>query len=80
MQRAMAFNFREVVRLHLTPEGGGDVWFIEAFVVPEISTVTNEHLEVARESYSHLANIWLFDVCQNKEQYKIDVLIGEDYL
>lgn len=57
MQRAMAFNFREVVRLHLTPEGGRDVWFIEAFVVPETSTVTNEHLEIARESYSHLANI-----------------------
>ena len=79
-QRAMGSNLREVVGLHLTPVGGGTVLFIEAFVVPEISTVPNEHLEIVRESFPHLANIWLSDVCRHKEQLEIDVLIGADYL
>ena len=79
-QRAMGSNLREVVGLHLTPVGGGNVLSIEAFVVPEISTVPNEHLEFVRESYPHLATIWLSDVCRRKEQLEIDVLIGADYL
>lgn len=79
-QKAMGSNLREVVGLHLTPVGGGNVLPIEAFVVPEISTVPNEHLEIVRESYPHLANIWLSDVCRRKEQLEIDVLIGADYL
>ena len=32
------------------------------------------------ESYPHLANIWLSDVCRRKEQLEIDVSIGADYL
>lgn len=40
-QRAMGFNLREVVGLHLTPVGGGNMFSIEAFVVPEISTLPN---------------------------------------
>ena len=53
---------------------------IEAFVVPEISRVRNEHLEIARRNYSHLAQIWLSDVCKGSEQLEIDLLIGADYL
>jgi len=79
-QRAMGSNLREVVGLHFTPVGGGNVLSKEAFVVPEISTVPNEHLEIVRETYPHLANIWMSDVCQHKEQLEIDILIGADYL
>lgn len=54
--------------------------FIKAFVVRKISTVPNEHLEITRESYPHLKNIRLSDVCRHKEQLEIDVLIGADYM
>ena len=57
-KRALGSNLREVVALHLTPVGGGNVLSIEAFVVLEISTVPNEHLEIVRESYPHLAKTY----------------------
>ena len=53
---------------------------IEAFVVPEISRVRNEHLEIARRNHPHLAQIWLSDVCKGSKQLEIDLLIGADYL
>ena len=79
-QRAAGSNLREVVGMHLTPVGEGNTIYVEPFVVPEISRVQNEHLELVRGNYPHLANIWLSDVCQHKDQLEIDVLIGADYL
>ena len=64
----------------MTPVGGGGVIHIEAFVVPEISRVPNERLDIVRNNYPHLADIWLSDVCRNEDQLEIDVLIGADYL
>ena len=66
--------------MYLTPVRGGNAIHIEAFVVPRISRVQNEHLELVLENYPHLANIWLSDVCRHKEQLEIYVLIGADYL
>lgn len=79
-QRAVGSNLREVVRIDLTPVGGGKVLPIEAFVVPEISRVQNEHLESVRMDYPHLSHIWLSDVCKERDDLEIDVLIGADYL
>lgn len=62
-QRAVGSNLREVMRIDLTPVGGGKVSPIETFVVPEISRVQNEHLEIGRKDYPHLSHIWLSDVC-----------------
>lgn len=39
------------------PGGGGKVLPIEAFVVPEISQVQTEHLEIVRKDYPHLSRI-----------------------
>ena len=66
--------------MYLTPVGGGNAIHIEAFVVPRISRVQNEHLELVLENYPHLANIVLSDVCRHKEQLEIYVLIVADYL
>lgn len=71
----MGSNLREVVGIHLNPVGGGNALYIEAFVGPEILSVQNEHLEIVRGSYPHLANIWLPDVCHHKDQLEIEVLI-----
>ena len=79
-QRAKGSNLRDAVEIGLTPVGGGKVLHIKAFVVPEISCVQNEHLEIVRKEYPHLTEIWLSDVCKGSEQLEIDVLIGADYL
>ena len=79
-RRAAGSNLRDVVGIDLTPVGGGKVLRVEAYVVPEISRVHNEHLEIARRNYPHLAQIWLSDVCKSSEQLEIDLLIGADYL
>ena len=63
----------------LTPVGGGNAIYIKVFVVPKISRVQNEHLELASGNYLYLANIWLSDVCRHKDQLEIHVLIGADY-
>lgn len=52
-----------MVGIPLTPVGEGGVIHIEAFVVPEISRVPNERLDIVRNNYPHLADIWLSDVC-----------------
>ena len=79
-QRAKGSNLRDVVGIPLTPLGGGGVIYIEAFLFPEISRVPNERLDIVHNSYPHLADIWLSDVCRNEDQLEIDVLIGADYL
>ena len=79
-RRATGSNLRDVVGTDLTPVGGGKVFRVEAYVVPEISRVHNEHLDIARRNYPHLAQIWLSDVCKSSEQLEIDLLIGADYL
>ena len=65
--------------MYLTPVGGGNAIYIKVFVVPKISRVQNEHLELASGNYLYLANIWLSDVCRDKDQLEIYVLIGADY-
>ena len=66
--------------MNLTPVGGGNAIYVKAFVVCEISRNQNKHLELVHGNYPHLANIWLSDVCQHKDQLEIDVLIRAHYL
>jgi hypothetical protein len=75
-QKAVGSNLREVVHVDLVPVGGGKISSFEAIVVSEISQVHNEHLEIARNDYLHLANIWFSDVSQKREELEIDILIG----
>ena len=79
-QRALKAEMREVVRLNLKPLRGNSVVSVEAYVVPEISFIRNQHLEVVKESYAHLKGLWLSDVCMSNEELEVDVLVGADYL
>ena len=79
-RKAVGSNLSEVMHVDLAPVGGGKISSLEAIVVPEISQVQNEHFEIARNDYSHLANIWFSDVCQKDEKLEIDILVGTDYL
>ena len=49
-------------------------------MVPEICTVQNSHVELARKHYSHLKSIWFSDVVKSQEELEVDVLIGAHYL
>ena len=77
---ASGSELRSVVRLDLKPLYGGEIVSVEAYVVPEISVIKNQHLEVARENYGHLKDLWLSDVCKSSEDLEVDVLVGADYL
>ena len=71
---------RDVVQLELMPVQGGKAVHVEAFVVPEISNIQNESLEVVKHHYPHLEGLRLSDVCRNKERLAIDILVGADSL
>ena len=77
---ASGSELRSVVRLDLKPLYGGEIVSVGAYVVPEISVIKNQHLEVARENYGHLKDLWLSDVCKSSEDLEVDVLVGADYL
>ena len=53
---------------------------IEAYVVPEISSIQNGHVELARNEYPHLKDLWFSDVCKAQEEIEIDILVGAHYL
>ena len=59
---------------------GKETVSVEAYVVPEITVVKNQHLEVEREHCAHLKDLWLSDVCKSSEDLEVDVLVGADYL
>ena len=48
--------------------------------MPDISHISNEHVEVVKNDFPHLCDLWFSDVCQSKDELEIDVLIGVDYL
>ena len=69
-----------MVELNLESIDGQKPLTIEALVVPEICSIQNAHVELARNEYPHLKGIWFSDVCKEQEELEIDVLIGSDYL
>ena len=79
-QRGKESGLREVVCFDVMPLRGGRVQALEAYVVPEISRISNEHVEVVQNDFPHLRDLWFSDVCQSKEELEIDLLIGADYL
>ena len=79
-QKGKESGLREVLRFDIKPLRGGRVQALEAYVVPEISHISNEHVEVVKNDFPHLRDLWFSDVCQSKEELEIDLLIGADYL
>ena len=69
-----------MVELNLESIDGQKPLTIEALVVPEICSIQNAHVELARNEYPHLKGIWFSDVCKEQEELEIDVLIDSDYL
>ena len=74
----MDSGLREVARFDVMPLHGDKEQPIEAYVVPDISHISNEHVEVVKNDFPHLRDLWFSDVCQSKDELEIDVLIGAD--
>lgn len=73
-QRSRDTCLRDVVEIKVSPVGGQKVIKIEAYVVPGISSILNGHVELARNEYPHLKDLWFSDVC--KDQEELEVLLG----
>ena len=78
--RSRESHMTDVVELDIMPLGGGSALKVKAFVVPEISSVRNEQIELVKRDYTHLRNLWFSDVCKEREELEIDILVGADYL
>ena len=70
----------EVVEVDVSPMEKGKSVKFEAYVVPDISKVRDEHIEVVKSDYPHLKEIWFADVSKGEETLNIDALVGSDYL
>ena len=71
---------REVVEISLGPLNGSNHVKIEAFVVNDIASIPNIHVEVVKETFLHLTSVWFSDVCRNDDFLEIDCLVGSDWL
>lgn len=60
--------------------GGQKVIEMEAYVVLEISSIQNDYVQLARNEYPHLKDLWFSDVFKAQEELEIDILVGTDYL
>eukprot|EP00794_Sanderia_malayensis_P016165 gene16165-biopygen13734 len=71
---------RDVVRISLGPSQGGESVSVEAFVVKDIASIPNIHIEVVKSNYSHLSKLWFSDVSGSEDTLEVDCLIGSDWL
>ena len=79
-QKAKETEVRDVVCLDVMPLRCGKVLTLEAYVVPGISHVRNEHIEVVKHNFPHLKDLWFSDVNKTAHELEIDLLIGSDNL
>ena len=66
--------------MNLCPVGRRENLKIPVYVVPDISQVRNEHVEIVKTDYPHQCDIWFSDVSKGEETLTTDALIGSDYL
>ena len=79
-QRSRDMKLRDVIQVKVSPIGGESIINIEAYVVPEISSIPNTHVELVKSDYPHLKGLWFFDVSMGRDEMVIDVLVRADYL
>ena len=71
---------RDVFEVGLVPVDGKKKVTLQCYVIDEISSIVNAHLEIVKKTYPHLNNIWFSDICRHKERLKVDMLMGSDSL
>ena len=53
---------------------------MEAFLVDEICTISNIHVEEVKRNYEHLHNIYFSDISRSEDLLEIDISVGSNYL
>lgn len=79
-QQTKDCGLRAIFELDVFPLQGGDRIKIEAYELPTIAEIGNQHIEMRRGEYPHLQGLWFSDVNRKDEVLGIDLLIGADYL
>ena len=72
-------EMRDVVELSLLGPQGEKKVSIEAFVVDDIATISNVHVEIVKKQYVHLKNVYFSDVSRYEDTLEIDCLVGSDF-
>ena len=67
-----------MTEVNVLPTRNRDRIKIEALVVPEVSQVQNEHIEVVK--YPYQQGLWFSDMSKIEETLNIDIPIWSDYL
>ena len=70
----------DVVELSFSSIQGENQIMIQCFVVKEIFSIPNLHVEQFKKNYDHLNMLWFPGVRSLEDALEIDVLIGADYL
>ena len=66
---------RDVVEVGSVPLNRWKNVTLQCYVVHEISSIANAHLEMVTETYPHVDKIWFSDICRYKERIKIYISI-----
>lgn len=53
------------LQVFLFQGGGGDVVKVEAYEVPTIAQIRNEHIEIRKSEQQHMQGLWLSDVSRD---------------
>ena len=73
-------EMRDVVESSLSALNDRSGVKIEAFVVKDISSIPNVHIDRVKKNFLHLSNVWFADVCRDDEMLEVDCLVGSDWL
>jgi len=79
-QRSKDMKLRDVIQVKVSPIAGESIINMEAYVVPEISSIPNTHVELVKSDYPNLRGPWFSDVSEGRDEMVIDVLDRADYL
>ena len=79
-RKTAEIEMREVVELSLKDLNGmGKEVRIEAFVVDTIADIANIHIEVIKEQYPYLKDLYFSDISKAEDTLEVDCLIGSDF-
>ena len=79
-QQTRDSGLRGLHEFDVFPLQGGNGIRIEAYEVPSITQIRNEHIENRKAEYPHLQGLWSSDVNRDWEILDVDLLIGADFL
>ena len=72
-------SVRDVVEFYLVPLRGEKKVKVSCFVVDDITSIANIHVEEVKKLYPHLHMIYFSDVSRLEDKLSIQILIGSDF-